>query len=255
MDDIDGVYLGKETAEALKGFQAFLEAGGPAAEPTAETPAPAAAPASPGNVSPEDFHLLSSSLTDRALAFVLKEGELVNNTSVVLLLEWRGRRLLFTGDAEVKTSFKGEFQDGKSNGSWNVMWHHFKDQLAKPVDFLKVGHHGSHNATPWTGKKSGDTEHPINAILDSLLPLPPAGQPRPERYAVVSTERTNGYPTIPDPSLMMELGRRVSNIQGYQEPAGQHSVTAGEMQPQRTDLERNGEDRVPWIDVKLSPLA
>jgi hypothetical protein len=72
----------------------------------------------------------------------------------------------------------------------------------------------------------------------------------------VSTERTNGYPTIPDPALMMELGRRVANIQGYQEPATKkHFVPPGEMQPQRTDLELDGEERVPWIDVKLSPLT
>lgn len=256
MDDIDGVYLGKETAEALAGFQAFLDAEGTATEGSGEQAPEASAAKTPSNVSPEDFELLRSSLTDRALAFVLKEGELVNNTSVVLLLEWRGRRLLFTGDAEVKLSFKGEFRDGKANGSWNAMWHHFQEELSKPVDFLKVGHHGSHNATPWSVKKSGGAEHPVNAILDRLLPLPAEGQPRPERYAVVSTERTNGYPTIPDPHLMMELGRRVSNIQGYQEPTTKkHFVPAGEMQPQRTDLERDGEERVPWIDVKLSPLT
>lgn len=257
VNDIDGVYLGEETATALAGFQALLGAAETAATETGEASpgaVPAAVPAKPANVSPEDFELLRSHLTDRALAFVLKEGELVNNTSVVLLLKWRGRRLLFTGDAEVKLSFQGEYQTGKANGSWNTMWHHFGEtELAEPVDFLKVGHHGSHNATPWTSKKS---DHPINKILNCLLPLPAEGQPRPDRYAVVSTERTNGYPTIPDPALMMELGRRVSNIQGYQEPATKkHFVPAGEMQPQRTDLERDGEERVPWIDVKLSPLA
>jgi len=263
VNDIDGVYLGEETAAALTGFQAFLDATETGAAETGEAspqPAPAAVPAkpaTPANVSSEDFELLRGNLTDRALAFVLKEGELVNNTSVVLLLKWRGRRLLFTGDAEVKLSSKGEYQAGKANGSWNTMWHHFGEtELAEPVDFLKVGHHGSYNATPWTVKKSGDAEHPINTILNRLLPLPAEGQPRPERYAVVSTERTNGYPTIPDPALMMELGRRVSNIQGYQEPATKkHFVPAGEMQPQRTDLERDGEERVPWIDVKLSPLT
>ncbi|HLX09837.1 MAG TPA: MBL fold metallo-hydrolase [Thermoanaerobaculia bacterium] len=258
VNDIDGVYLGKEMAEGLPQFSLFLDATDTAsegAEAQAGAP-PEAGPARPTNVSPEDFELLRNSLTDGALAFVLKEGELVNNTSVVLLLTWQGRRLLFTGDAEVKTSSEGQFQPGKANGSWNTMWHFKETELAKPVDFLKVGHHGSHNATPWTSKKSGDTEHPINAILESLLPLPIAGQSRPERYAVVSTERTNGYPMIPDPALMMELGRRVSNIQGYREPATKkHFVPEGEMQPQRTDLEGDGKKRVPWIDVKLSPMA
>ncbi len=54
-----------------------------------------------------------------------------NNTSVVLALEWRGNRLLFTGDAEEK--------------SWKIMERH--DAL-KPVDFLKVSHHASVNGTP-----------------------------------------------------------------------------------------------------------
>jgi beta-lactamase superfamily II metal-dependent hydrolase len=248
VDDIDGVYLGRETAEALKGFQAQLDS----SEGTEERAPEAPAAPQPANVSPEDFELLRNSLTDQALAFVLKEGELVNNTSVVLLLEWRGRRLLFTGDAEVKTSAQGKFQKGKANGSWNVMWHLFQDELSKPVDFLKVGHHGSFNATPWTPRKSGGAEHPVNAILEGLLPLP-APQPPGERYAVVSTERTSGYPTIPDPDLMRELGRRVSNVRGYHEPAGQHSVPTGEMQPQRTDLESDGGQSVPWIDIKLAP--
>ena len=247
MHDIDGIYLGRETATALRGIRAMSEAGGVLAEAAPEP----AATGEPANVSREDFDLLRRSLSDQALAFVLKAGELVNNTSVVLLLEWHGRRLLFTGDAEVKTSSEGRFQENRANGSWNVMWHKFKDdELSAPVDFLKVGHHGSHNATPWTGKKSGGTDHPVNAILDSLLPLPVVGVAPEKRYAVVSTERTNGYPTIPDPSLMMELGRRVSNIRAYQESAEKkHFVPAGHMQPQRTDLESADGDRVPSIDM------
>ncbi|MEA2562465.1 MAG: hypothetical protein QOH06_3969 [Acidobacteriota bacterium] len=252
MNDIDHFYLGRETAAALKGFKALNKAVGTAGD-LARDPQPAVM-AEPANVSREDFERLRRSLTDQALAFVLKAGELVNNTSVVLLLEWRGRRLLFTGDAEVKTAFKGEFQEEKGNGSWNVMWHKFKEgALSQPVDFLKVGHHGSHNATPWTGKKVAGAEHPINAILDSLLPVRVEGAP--ERYALVSTERTHGYPTIPDPALMMELGKRVSNADVYQESTELgHFVPADQRQPQRTDLERADGERVPWIDIELAPL-
>jgi len=253
MNDIDHFYLGREMATSLQNFKGLQEAGR-----TGEALALAQQPTAmvePANVSLEDFGLLRRSLTDQALAFVLKAGELVNNTSIVLLLEWRGRRLLFTGDAEVKTAFKGEFQEERGNGSWNVMWHKFKDDaLSQPVDFLKVGHHGSHNATPWTGKKSNGGEHPINVILNRLLPVAEEGAPK--RYAVVSTERTNGYPTIPDPALMMELGKRVSNIGVYQEPTDkEHFVPAGQKQPQRTDLERTDGERVPWIDIELAPLA
>jgi hypothetical protein len=256
MYDIDRYYLG-EVGEELKELKVRLGADAGSGEgPGRPSPAPPDA-AEPTNVSREDFDLLRRNLTDSSLAFVLKEGELVNNTSVVLLLEWRGRRLLFTGDAEVKTAYKGEFQESRGNGSWNVMWHKQHDKLSQPVDFLKVGHHGSHNATPWTRKKSGGATHPVNAILDALLPIPATGQSPEPRYAVVSTERS-GYPTIPDPDLMMELGRRVTNVQTYQEPADQeHFVPADKLQPQRTDLHHQsvGGDRVPWIDIELPPLS
>ncbi len=76
-----------------------------------------------------------------------------NNTSLVLCLEWGGFRLLFPGDAELR--------------SWKEMDNR---GLLKPVDFLKVGHHGSHNATP-----------PPD-LLDKILP-----EDGKRRYAAVST--------------------------------------------------------------------
>lgn len=242
MQDVDGYYLGQEL-EDFHAFQALREEAGTSAGGGLRTAS------RPNNVSPEDFEVLRRSLGGGALAFVLKSGELVNNTSVVLLLEWRGRRLLFVGDAEVKTAYGGEFREGKSNGSWNVMWAKQKEALSRPVDFLKVGHHGSHNATPWTTKLLKDEPHPVNGILDALLP--PAEDPEevPERYAVVSTERTGGYPTIPSPELMEELGRRVRNVHPYkEEPRDGHGVPPGRKQPQRTDLEAN-----PWVDVTFQP--
>jgi hypothetical protein len=253
MDDIDGFYLGKQTPRALSELQA-MRADRAASGREERGAAAEALAAVPTNVSTEDFDLLRRSLTDQALAFVLKEGELVNNTSVVLLLEWRGRRLLFTGDAEAKTAFQGAFQEDKGNGSWNVMWHRFKDgALSRRVDFLKVGHHGSFNATPWTSKTSAGGAHPINEILDRLLPALTDGAERVDRYAVVSTERS-GYPTIPDPALMMDLAKRITEVRKYQERPSDHSVPAGEPQPPRTDLETADGSRVPWIDIKLEPL-
>ena len=46
------------------------------------------------------FACYAAGLLYSALAFSQEDDDLKNNTSVVLLLEWRGRRLLFTGDAE-----------------------------------------------------------------------------------------------------------------------------------------------------------
>ncbi len=260
--DIDRFYVGK-THETLLDFQAFTESMAERSTRPPDTEKEEEDEPWPRNICRADFHRLRQRLSLNALAFVLEQSHLVNNTSVVLLLEWRDRRLLFTGDAEVKTSFRGEVKEGRGNGSWNVMWAHQRDALAQPVDFLKVGHHGSENATPWTPKTvkkldgDGREEHPINRILDVLLPVPPSGVD-PAAVAVVSTRRTKNYRRIPDPDLMKELGRRVANARLYDEPRDkEHFVPSNVPQPQRTDLEhqKTKRARVPYVDVELAPRS
>jgi hypothetical protein len=87
-----------------------------------------------------------------------------NDTSVVFCLTWRGVRLLFAGDAELR--------------SWRMMADH---GVLSPVDFLKVSHHGSHNGTP------------EESVLDQFLP---AGG---KRRAVISTwlDTYSGIPHEP----------------------------------------------------------
>ncbi|MGZ8843942.1 MAG: MBL fold metallo-hydrolase [Pyrinomonadaceae bacterium] len=67
------------------------------------------------------------------LAFTLDKA--VNNTSLVLLFTFRGQSLLFPGDAQY--------------GNWQS-WLEKEDaaDILSRVTFLKVAHHGSHNATP-----------------------------------------------------------------------------------------------------------
>jgi hypothetical protein len=150
---------------------------------------------------------LQSRLLSNGLAFAVDDSKIQNNVSTVLLIEWCNRRLLFVGDAE----WEEEYQEGKKNGSWNVMWHVRKEQLSNPVDFLKVGHHGSHNATPWNRHAASDQE--VNQIFNAILPLPEAGQ-APTAKCIVSTKRKQ-YNTIPDAELLTEIGKRVSNTQNY----------------------------------------
>jgi len=268
-DDIDYFYVGK-TGETLSSFQA-LTASMAEDVPEPSKPRSDGAPRGewPTNVSRADFLQLRRRLSLNALSFVLAQGHLVNNLSVVLLLEWHGRRLLFPGDAEVKTAFKGDFKEGHSNGSWNVMWKRQRDALEQPLDFLKVGHHGSENATPWTTKSveseggGEQEEHPINRILDALLPVPLDDEER-TGLAVVSTCRTERWGSIPDAALMEELGRRVANVHRYRESAKKGSLVSEKVfQPQRTDLEHRRLDpdrpppppieRVGYIDVELAP--
>lgn len=205
--DIDRYYLGKDIDTSLKGLD------GPGAG-FAKPPAPGESP-TPANISAADFRVLQSRMLSNALAFAAKDSSIQNNLSVVLLLEWKERRLLFVGDAE----WEGEFQDGKHNGSWNVMWEKHRDtHLNAPVDFLKIGHHGSTNATPhpleWRkSKKKPDGSPSVWEILDVLLPLPEPGQ-QPVAQAIVSTER-EFYDPIPECRLMVELARRVKNTRTY----------------------------------------
>ena len=51
------------------------------------------------------------------------------------------------------------------------MWHERKARLNAPIDFLKIGHHGSENATPWNDQEDGEVTEP-STILDAILPLP-----------------------------------------------------------------------------------
>jgi beta-lactamase superfamily II metal-dependent hydrolase len=59
----------------------------------------------------------------------------VNNTSVFLLLDVRGVKLLFPGDAQ--------------QGAWDHVLDDTGNRLLLgDLAFYKIGHHGSHNATP-----------------------------------------------------------------------------------------------------------
>ena len=250
--DIDGYYLGEEADEALRAFIAGRASFAQGAAPAGERPK---------NISGADFRLLQSRMLSSAFAFAEKDSSIQNNMSVVLLIEWAGRRLLFVGDAE----WHGKFKKGKHNGSWEVMWKKRKKWLEDPIDFLKVGHHGSINATPREPNKAADWE--INQILDAILPLPAAGA-RPTAQAVVSTERSY-YPPIPEGDLMVELGRRVANTRNYQaqlsdaglDPAAElphfhdeEEAFLDKPQPWRTDLEKLllGKD---FVDVLIDEAS
>lgn len=104
-----------------------------------------------------------------------------NNTSIVFCIEWRGYRLLFTGDAEER--------------SWKEMNKLPKEKkVLKPVHFLKISHHGSVNGTP-------EPE-----ILDEFFPLNPVdGKPR---IALVSSLEGAYHGTVPDPTTLSKIKER-----------------------------------------------
>jgi hypothetical protein len=245
--DIDHFYLGEEVDESLQTLAASGAAfGSGPMTPIVEYPS---------NISRADFRLLQSRMMSTAFAFAELSSKVTNNTSVVLLIEWKGKRLLFVGDAEWNTRFK----EGKMNGAWNVMWNKRKDLLDAPIDFLKIGHHGSENATPWNDREDGEVTEP-STILDAILPLPAAGATA-TACAVVSTMRKN-YETIPRSALLAEVGKRIKNARIYQDELGPAASTLPKFnqfeklwltlpQPARTDLEHvlSG---AAFVDVELS---
>jgi len=265
-ENIDKFYLGDLNA-TLQAFHGLTDKLSPAAAAGAvETDA------QPANISATDFKVLQSRMLSNGLAFAAKESSIQNNLSVVLLIEWKGRRLLFVGDAE----WEGEFKEGKHNGSWNVMWEmHRETHLKAPLDFLKIGHHGSINATPppERPKSKKAVEHDVYTILDTILPVPKDGK-KPTAQAIVSTER-EFYNPIPECKLLVDLARRVSNTRDYGKRLAAKGIDPktvwvttkakknkffetyeqeflNQLQPLRTDLEFVTEER-DFIDVEISP--
>jgi len=131
----------------------------------------------------------------------------LNSESIVAVLEIGRARLLLPGDAEV--------------GSWTVIMNNADAlELAATATFLKVGHHGSHNATP------------ITFITDHL----PAKTP-----AMISTQEGPGnYRNgIPLPKLLDTMKER-------QMPFVRSDKTAG---ASRGMFTRDSGDR--WVDCVI----
>jgi len=106
-----------------------------------------------------------------------------NNTSVVLMLEWRGWRLLFAADAELD--------------SWRTM---DDNGVLKPVHYLKVSHHGSHNGTP------------APSLLDKVLPLPAGGNKKGRADISTWEDQYDGIPHQPTNDKLRTRARLRSTL-------------------------------------------
>lgn len=102
---------------------------------------------------------------DQLLQIVRAMDEALNNTSIILLFEAGKKKLLFPGDAQIE------------NWSYALNEAPKKDAiraLLAEVDFYKVGHHGSLNATPKTlwklFKRRKKTESPtrLRSVVSTL---------------------------------------------------------------------------------------
>ena len=135
------------------------------------------------------------------------------------------------------------------------MWAKRKAFLEDGIQFLKIGHHGSENATPWNDMEDGTVTEP-STILDAVLPV--SGKKKAQ--AVVSTKRKN-YETIPRSALLAEIGRRVKNVKNYQKLLGANASSLpkftefekqwiGMSQPWRTDCEQ-ALSNAEFVDVEI----
>jgi beta-lactamase superfamily II metal-dependent hydrolase len=110
---------------------------------------------------------LASSGGDDAMAMVLDKA--LNGTSLVLVIQVGNAMLLFPGDAQW--------------GTWRLALANHAD-LLKSVTFYKVGHHGSHNATP-------------RDFVDQYLGA--SGQPV---QLMISVNPTDNWPSVPKQELL-----------------------------------------------------
>jgi hypothetical protein len=97
--------------------------------------------------------------SEELLQIVRALDEAMNNTSVILLFEVLGKKLLFPGDAQIE------------NWSYALADEGTRELLAD-VDVYKVGHHGSLNATPKTlwrlfAKRGGAGAPRLRTILST----------------------------------------------------------------------------------------
>lgn len=131
-----------------------------------------------GAFPPEDRGAIekSSGLSDLAVAVALDKA--VNGTSLMIVLEIAGVHLLFPGDAQW-----GTWEAAMKDSEWS-------DLLGR-VRFYKIGHHGSHNATP-------------KRFVEDMIPD--------GVWSMASTLERDVWPDIPKEGILEGLKRKRAKI-------------------------------------------
>jgi beta-lactamase superfamily II metal-dependent hydrolase len=151
--------------------------------------------------------ILSGCRPDSQLEAARRADQTLNNQSLVVLFTIAGKRLLFVGDAQW--------------GNWENLLYGGKPRPGAPptstarellghVDFYKVGHHGSTNATPIAA---------VEALRDgcaAMCSTEPGCYGRPEQ----GTE-------VPRGRLLEALSKKASLVRSDQVKAGDAKPTAG----------------------------
>ena len=101
---------------------------------------------------PKELEKAVRDATPAALFMAAKKLDaMLNNQSLVVLFEWQGKKLLFAGDAQGGNWEYWLYGDGTpTTDPSNLTLSRDGKHILGAIDFYKVGHHGSTNATPIT---------------------------------------------------------------------------------------------------------
>lgn len=144
----------------------------------------------PANDLPKTVHASAPSL-DAARA--QQVDNTLNNQSLVVLFRFRGKTLLFVGDAQW-----GNWQNFLFGGAFGTPGHQGittdAKRILQNIDFYKVGHHGSTNATPIDA---------VNAFRDGCVAM---CSTQPGAYGSVSNKSE-----VPRAPLMEALEKKTND--------------------------------------------
>jgi len=160
-----------------------------------------------GNATPIPQHLtpphtrwfirrMNSLRGNQLLSLVRILDGVLNNTSVILLIEVGGKKLLFPGDAQIE------------NWNFALSKPHVVEMLGD-VDVYKVGHHGSRNANPisiWKGFKKKKSNKPSGDPLQTLMST------MADKHGGHSKDPKDPYTEVPRESLVEALKKESGNF-------------------------------------------
>lgn len=139
-----------------------------------------------------------------------------NNTSLVILFRFRGKSLLFPGDAQWGNWQSWIGTDGAR-------------RLLGELDFLKVAHHGSHNATP-------------AGVVEAL---------RKSGLAVMIPTQVEPYPTIPRVPLIEALEKHCIQHMAVRSDWTDVASSPVPARPRPPRLPRGFKHGRLWIDYSM----
>ena len=139
---------------------------------------------------------------DMLAARAAMANNMINNQSLVALFTFKGKTLLFAGDAQW-----GNWANFMYGGKIGTELTAASKAILGKLDFYKVGHHGSTNATP---------KDALDAMKDGCV-------------AMCSTE-PKAYNLVPKPTLIARIKAKTNNnfARSDQVPAGDHQTVTAE---------------------------